>query len=140
MKLKILFFMGCFLLTATMNGLCGPGPDMQPGLWEITTKTKMEGGFAMSMPATTVKQCLTEEDYVPSNEKMADGGDCRVKDVKVRGNTVTWVMECPGEGMRADGRVVYSGDTFKGNMVMEMKEEQMRMTSTMEGRRVGDCP
>ncbi len=130
----------CFFLALSAQGLCGSKPDMEPGLWEITSQTKMEGGFAMSMPATTVTQCLTQEDYVPSNKEMADSGGCRFKNIEVDGDTVTWSMECPEEGMQGKGSVVYSGDTFEGTMVMEMEEEQMKMISSMKGKRVGDCP
>ncbi|MFO7761807.1 MAG: DUF3617 domain-containing protein [Thermodesulfobacteriota bacterium] len=139
MKKKVIFFVVIFFMTAA-SGICASKPDMQPGLWEITSQARMEGSFAMNMPATTTKQCLSEQDFIPRTERAAGNSDCQIKDVRVQGDTVNWVMECPANGVHAEGKVTYHGDTFDGEMVMDMKQQQMRMISNMKGRRLGDCP
>ena len=38
-------------------------PNMQPGMWEISTKSEMPGMPDMpAMPATTVRQCIRPAD------------------------------------------------------------------------------
>jgi len=112
-------------------------PDMEEGLWEITTKVSMPG---MSMPPVTNTQCLTKKDLVP--ESSQPGQECNITDVKVVGNTVSWTMQCKSQGteMKGTGNMTYSGNSFKGTMKMTVKgEEGMEMISNMSGRRIGDC-
>ncbi len=61
---------------------------------------------------------------------------------EVVGDTVTWSMLCSGKGgeVKGTGKIIYSGNSFKGAMKMTMKgQENMEMTSHMSGKRLGDC-
>lgn len=111
--------------------------DMKDGLWEITTKVEMPG-MPMEMPATKSTQCLTSKDSVPQDKEQHDQ-DCKIKKIDIKGNTVTWEVDCisDGERVKGNGRVTYKGDTFEGETKMEM--EGMNMTHKMKGRRIGNC-
>jgi hypothetical protein len=111
---------------------------MREGKWEITTKIEIPG-MPTNMPPMKNTQCLTKKDFVPENSQP--GQECKFSETKVSGNTVTWKMECNGKGgeMKGTGEITYSGDSFKGTMKMKMPQQDMEMTSHMEGRRIGDC-
>jgi len=124
------------LLTAVSISFAGSMPDMQEGLWEITTKTQMPG---MEMPPTKHTQCLTKNDLVPQGSQP--GQECEITDIKMDGNTVSWTMLCKGQGgeVRGTGKITYNGDGFTGIMKITMPQANMDMTSHIHGRRIGDC-
>ncbi|NDY42613.1 DUF3617 family protein [Dissulfurirhabdus thermomarina] len=129
------------LLAAVLAGAApAAAADMNPGLWEITARMEMEG-MPVPMPAHTYTQCIREERPVPGG---GDGRDdaCTMKEMKVRGDTVTWTMVCPDQGdgpTRTTGRITYKGDRFEGNV--EMSEGgRVMMRQRLSGRRIGPCP
>ncbi|ABW68099.1 DUF3617 domain-containing protein [Desulfosudis oleivorans] len=126
--------MACvFILGA---GLVWAGPNMKPGKWEITTTTEIPG---MGPQAFTHAQCITEEDAVPMDKEQSK--DCEVREMKVSGNTVSWKIVCKGEGgtTEGSGKITYSGDTMNGTMETYVPENNMRIKSTMKGKRLGAC-
>jgi hypothetical protein len=107
-------------------------PNMEDGLWEITTTVDMPGMGSKSYTQTT---CLTKEKAVP---QTAESG-CTVKDVKTQGNTITWTVVCK-EGT-STGKVTYLGTTMEGFTETTVKTNGNTMTikSTMKGKRIGPC-
>lgn len=129
------------MVTVGFTSSAFAGPNMQEGQWEITTKVEMQG-MPMSMPATKHTVCLTGKDVVP--QRPEKNQDCKMTDTKVNGDTVTWKMRCKMEGTAIDsnGKVTYKKDKFDGVVHMTMTDqdsEKMEMTSSMSGRRIGDC-
>ncbi len=124
------------LLSALSISFAGSGPNMQEGLWEITTKMEMPG-MPMSMPAMKHTQCITKENFVPQSSQPNQ--ECKITENKVDGDTVTWTMECdaPEGKIRAIGEIIYNGDSFKGTIKMTM--QGVDMTQHLSGRRIGDC-
>jgi len=133
---KRLFIALVIVLTAVSISFAGSGPDMQEGLWEITSKMKMRG---MDMPSHTHTQCITKKDLVPQSSQP--GQECKISNYKIEGNTVTWSIQCSTQGgeMTGTGRITYSGDSFEGTMKMTMGGSGMEMITYMSGRRIGDC-
>lgn len=111
--------------------------DMNEGMWEITTKMEVPG-MPMQMPAVKHTQCLTGKDNVP-HDKDPNRKDCKIKNTDVKGDTVTWEVHCVSNGkpVKSIGKITYKGDTFDGEMKMEM--DGMNMTQKMSGRRTGNC-
>ena len=108
-------------------------------LWEVTSKMEMPG-MPMAMPAQTHRLCVAkggkDEDYIPKR----DG--CRMQDSKRVGNKVTYKMVCTGKDtMTIAGETTFGGSSYDGRMVMsgKMDGQQMEMTQTYSGKRVGDC-
>lgn len=134
--LKKLFAASIILLIAISISFAGSGPNMKEGLWEITTKTKMPG---MEMPPMKHTQCITKNDLVPQSSRP--GQECKITETKVIGNTVSWTMQCKTQGgeMKGTGKITYSGDSFKGTMIMSMPQANMKITSHISGKRIGDC-
>jgi len=135
---KGIFAASIILFSLTSICFADAVPDMREGKWEITTKMEIPG-MQTSMPPVKTTQCLTKKDFVPENSQP--GQECKFPETKVTGDTVTWKMECKGEGgeMKGTGEITYSGESFKGTMKMQMPQSNMEMTSHMEGRRIGDC-
>ncbi|MBM4312036.1 MAG: DUF3617 family protein [Deltaproteobacteria bacterium] len=114
------------------------GPDMKEGSWEITTTTEMSG-IAMKMPPQKHTQCLTKNDVIPKDPQTPS--NCVIKQQKITGNTVTWEMECTGDNVKtvSAGSVTYTGESFSGTMDITMSGTDMKIRSTMTGRRMGPC-
>ena len=135
--LKKLIAAFIILLAITSISSAGSNVNFKPGKWEITTKMEMAGG--MNMPSHTSTQCMTKDNIVPQNTQP--GQECVVSETKKSGNTITWNMECKGaQGeMQGVGKITYKCDTFDGEMVMSVPMANMKITSKMKGRRIGDC-
>ena len=113
------------------------GSLLKEGLWEITSKMEIPG-MPVPMPPITFKQCMTNQNPVPNQSQS--GQECRTKNVKTKGNTVSWDMICDSqEGeMKRSGKITYKGDRFNG-VVMTDIPGQGQMKMTMTGRRIGKC-
>ncbi|MCP4374226.1 MAG: DUF3617 family protein [Deltaproteobacteria bacterium] len=113
------------------------GPLLKEGLWEITSKMEIPG-MPVPMPPITFKQCMTNQNPVPTQSQS--GQECRTKNIKTKGNTVSWDMICDSqEGeMKSSGKITYKGDRFNG-VVMTDIPGQGQMKMTMTGRRIGKC-
>jgi len=125
---------GAGLVFLFFASLCLAAPNMEDGLWEITTMVDMPG---MGSKSFTQTSCLTKEKAVP---QTAESG-CAVKDVKTQGNTVTWTVVCK-EGMSTStGKVTYTGSTMDGVVETMVKAGGQTMTikNTMKGKRIGLC-
>ncbi|MBS1212757.1 MAG: hypothetical protein H6R26_1374 [Proteobacteria bacterium] len=119
------------------------GPDMRPGLWEITMQLEMPG-MPMAMPPVKQTMCFTQQD-VESGAKTVpqDSPDnpthCKPENFNMRGNTATWTLKC--DNMAGTGSMTYSGDSYSGSsdISMTMEGETQQMKQTFSGRRLGDC-
>jgi hypothetical protein len=134
-RMLIGFFVGVSVLcTSLVNA--GSGVDLNEGMWEITTKVKMQG---MEIPPQTFSQCITKKDMVPQNNNPSQPGNCTVSDVQTSGNTVSWTVVCKTEGgeMKGKGKITYQGDSFMGESTSEMMG--MVIVTEMSGKRTGPC-
>ena len=120
-------------------------PDMQEGLWEITTKVEISG-LPKGLPEHTVQHCLTKKDIEESEGKMhqpqSSNSKCEVKDYKVEGNKASWSIACSGDNPTSgSGTVTYSGTSFAGMTKMKMGKNghETEMTQTFSGKRIGAC-
>jgi hypothetical protein len=136
MKQKYLLLI-LITLIAVPLGTAWAGPKVNPGSWEITTRTQIAG-----MPTQALKhvQCITADDLVPVSQDASQ--DCRVTDIAYKGNTVSWKISCGDEsgGMTGTGSVTYSGNSMNGSMDMTVTGSgTMQVKNTFTGRRIGDC-
>lgn len=114
----------------------GAGPDE---LWDVTMKMEMPG-MPMAMPAQVHQVCLKKnrkaDDTIPRQE------NCTVTDSKTVGNKVIFTMDCAGrEPMTVNGEVSSTPTSYEGKMRMKPKRkgEDMEVTQTFSGRKVGAC-
>jgi hypothetical protein len=127
---SVLAFLFLFLSDISM------AQNMKEGLWEVTMTMEMPG-MAMKMPPHTYTHCMTKKDMVP--QKQDPGQECKMVKSEVRGDTVSWVMECKTkEGIAtSNGRLTYRGNAFDG--VVKMKHAGTEMTQNLKGRWIGPC-
>lgn len=127
------------LILAAPSALCA-APNMQDGLWEITSKMDIQG-MPMVVPPTRHTQCLTQKEAIP--HKTEKNQDCKMTSTKIEGNTVSWTMQCRGKEGSIDstGKITYSGTSFNGAMHMtsKMSGEAVQVDYQMSGKRIGNC-
>ncbi len=135
MKRKIIVI-GMLVFTALLIGHAWAGPQMNPGQWEITTKTEMAG---MPPQSITHTQCITNDDPVPMSDDASR--ECQVSDIVTNGDTISWKIVCGGQGggMEGTGQITYRGDTMEGTMYMAIAGSNVQVTNYLTGRRVGNC-
>jgi len=135
---KKLFSASLLLSVAMFWGIAFAGPNVKPGKWEITTKTEMTG-MPMTIPPVTHTQCLKEGNLVPQSEEANQ--ECKVSDVKVSGDTVSWKLVCSGKNgrMEGTGKTTYSGETMEGEMRMVIQGAGVEVKNKISGKRIGEC-
>ena len=108
-------------------------------LWETTVRMEMPN-MPMAMPAQTHRMCLSkqagDEKYVPARE------GCKVTDLRRAGSTQHFKMVCTGrEPMTAEGDVTLAGSGYTGKMRISgrMEGQNVEMTQTYSGKKLGDC-
>jgi hypothetical protein len=131
------------ILLATALGLAAQPTwalDFKPGKYQITSETEMPG-MPMKIPPQTFVQCVTKEDPVPVVQQGQNG--CAMKSQQVKGNRVSWEMECNQQGQvtTGTGEVTYSGTSFNGvfKVTIAAPTGNMTMTTKTRGERIGAC-
>ena len=127
------FLAGVVMLAGT-SCLADSKPNLQEGLWEVTTEMEMMG---MAMPAMKHNQCISKEKAVPDSAQQDQ--ECKMIKTAVNGDTVNWNTVCESSEGKSDlaGEITYYGDTFKGMLKIDM--QGMEMVQRMSGRRIGEC-
>ncbi len=120
--------------------LCPAGPDVKPGLWEITSQVEMSG-IPVQVPSVTKTECITTQSLDP--EQILNDQNCRFSKSDNGSNTVTWQMTCDQQGvtMTGTGVMSYSDTSFNGKFDMEMSGEAgpVTMSTSINGHYVGAC-
>ena len=128
------------VLLVLLAALPAWGLDLVPGKYEITAKVEMPG-MPGGMPPQTTTQCMDEQTPVPNSTAEAQG--CKITDMKTSGNTVTYIMECNQQGIKAksSGKITFNGDSFEGTTQTSMGPEagNMTITTVVKGKRIGKC-
>jgi hypothetical protein len=118
--------------------------EIKEGLWEIKTTVEMKG-MSIQVPPTTTRTCINKNDMVPKPAAQSKGQEqeCKVKEQKVTGDTVTYAMECTGKGgmsTEISGEMTYTGDSMAGKSTMKVKgPASMEMSTSMTGKYLGPC-
>jgi len=115
--------------------------EIKEGLWEMTTQVEMKGVPAQ-MPASTVRQCITKSDPVP--KPASKGYECKTKNYKMSGDTVTYTIECSGKDsvVLTSGKTTYKGNIFNGTSTTNIKtkgQPKIQMTNKISGKYIGPC-
>ncbi|MGI9589750.1 MAG: DUF3617 domain-containing protein [Myxococcota bacterium] len=133
------------LLLPAAPGLAADSLPVKPGLWRTKSTQTMEVPGMGTMPPRIHEgeECLREGDFDPA--KMMDpSSGCRVENVKVEGNVMSYEVTCPTPEGSVTGKARYesNGDQGKGHvdMAFDMGDAKGRMTMDMSSQRIGDCP
>ena len=115
------------------------------GLYEITV-TMDSTNMPLPVGNNTTTQCIEGEDF--STDPKAFMGDqkdsgCEIDDYEIGDGQMRMTMTCdnPGGKMTMVTQGSYTDESFSTTteMVMVAGAMTMKMTSTSQGRRIGDC-
>ena len=138
--MRIRFIAGACAALFTAGIVSAAELTLKPGLWE-TTMTSTNPMMAKPMTQTS-KECLTGGTMNPES-LVRDVEDCKLLDSAVKGDTLSFSMECNMQGNKAliTGSFQTSGDTASSNVDMDIEAAGMKMNINMksEGKRLGDC-
>jgi len=122
---------------------------IQPGLWEVTDKTTMEG--VQAMPSSSKRVCvkggeaILERLLYPSPEDFAKHGCTFTPGAKQAGIFKATTV-CPATdqtpGVTANAEVSYKSDSYQGLGQLVVKDKAgttVKGSSVLSGKRVGDC-
>ena len=129
-----------------LTALAAQAADPQPGLWQVTVKSAAPGGQVREHVSTS---CVTPEQTKnlqsgfgpPENPNMP----CKRTSFERQGNRVTYHMQCTMQGgtSESDGTFIFDTPTHYSATLtnrIAMQGQTITTTTTMEGRRVGECP
>jgi len=107
--------------------------------YDVTVKMEM-AGMPMAMPPMSQRLCVKkgakDEDFVPRQDS------CHVSDTTRAGSRLTFKITCTGSNpMTGTGDFTFVADGYNGQIRMKgkMEGQDVDMTQTIAGRRVGAC-
>ncbi|QMU61264.1 MAG: DUF3617 family protein [Gammaproteobacteria bacterium] len=133
------FLMASLYFTSVFAALVN-AEDMSidPGLWEIKSQVTSPAGTQEDV----AQECIQESEFSPESMMDAAAG-CTVTDSSTDASSMQWSINCVNQGvtMTGTGHAESSGDSLTGGMNMnaDFNGQQMTMSTTWEGKRVGDC-
>ncbi|HEX9397167.1 MAG TPA: DUF3617 family protein [Burkholderiales bacterium] len=117
--------------------------DPEPGNWELTVTTQMEG-MAQPIGPIAKTQCLTAEDARnPSRVLNPGSGTCEFSNRSESGGTYSFDVSCTGQfPMVGTGKVNYGTQTMSGELDLTavVSNKKVGVNSRIGGRRLGPCP
>ncbi|MDQ2070073.1 DUF3617 domain-containing protein [Natronospira bacteriovora] len=121
-------------------------PNVEPGLWEHTSVTRISGA-PMEIPEQeyTQQECLTQEELDEPDFFIQEGDGCDFYDQEISSSGMSYTMICSdheiGTSVRMDASLSFFGDRMEGVMEGEMDSPmgQLTMIVEMSGERIGDC-
>jgi len=145
-----LFAISTVAVAILIAGPVGAQTAIQAGLWETNDKTALEG--VQPMPATSRQQCLKASEaelerlLFPSPEEIAKHG-CKYDGALKQPGVLQSSLSCPpadtAPGVDAKSEITFTQTSYEGLGQLLVKDKSgttLKGTSTLSGKRVGDCP
>jgi hypothetical protein len=142
-------FARAVLIVVLAAGPAAAQTAIQPGLWEVTDKTTLEG--VQSMPATSKKVCvkggeaILERLLYPPPEEFAKHG-CTFTPGPKQAGLFRATTSCPATGdvagVTANAEITYKPDSYEGLGQLVVKDKSgttLKGSSVLSGKRIGDC-
>jgi hypothetical protein len=122
--------------------------EIKEGLWEITTTSKIKGGFVpkgmpAQIPSSTMHVCINKKDAVPIPPSDGKGPGCKIKEQRIAGDSVTYTMECIDNrdvAAEISGKITYKGGAMEGTGTVKFRSPNYMVISTKDaGKYIGPC-
>jgi len=123
---------------------------IQPGLWEVSDKTTMEG--VQPMPSTSRQVCVKPSEATlerliyPTPDDFAKHG-CSFAPGPKQDGIFKATTACPATdqtpGVTAEAEISYTPTSYEGLGQLTVKSKDgttVKGSSVLSGKRVGDCP
>lgn len=132
------------LLLALPLSAVAESPNIEPGQWEFTSITSVQGDMPIPDQTETHQECIAQGDIDDEEFSFIEEEEgCELLEHEVTVDGLDYRMVCRAEGGEADivGRMDFLGERVEGNVdiLVDSPVGEMKMTTTMEGRRIGDC-
>ncbi|MDZ7852351.1 MAG: DUF3617 family protein [Halomonas sp.] len=132
------------LLLALPLSAVAESPNIEPGQWEFTSITSVQGDMPIPDQTETHQECIAQGDIDDEEFSFIEEEGCELLEHNVTVDGMDYRMVCQAEGGEADivGQMEFLGDTTEGRVEVTVQSPQMgemNMTTTMKGRRIGDC-
>ncbi|PAU77986.1 DUF3617 domain-containing protein [Halomonas salipaludis] len=119
-------------------------PNLEPGEWEFTSTTTVEGDFPIPDETDTHRECLTQDAIDEANSAFIQEEEgCEFLEQEASSESMSYRMSCQGEGGEAMvvGEMRYFSDRMEGDMQVDTTTPMgdMVMNTSMQGERLGDC-
>ena len=114
--------------------------DVEPGNWELTVTTAVDGMPAALAPVTRARCITAEEARDPS--RLVGGADCQFSNRRDSGSEISFDVACGGQlPMRGSGAVRYTAQSIDGtlNISADTGGQKIMTRSRIAGRRLGAC-
>ena len=129
------------LLAALIAFAGGAHADIEPGRWEMTVTTSVEG-MPGGMAPVTQARCLTPEDARDPSRLIGAGAGCEFSNRRDTGSEITFNVACTGQvPMSGSGAVRYSAQSVDGTLELtaNLGNQSLLTRSRLSGKRLGDC-
>ncbi|WFM70190.1 DUF3617 family protein [Halomonas sp. CKK8] len=132
------------LLLALPLAAVAESPNIEPGHWEFTSTTSVQGDLPIPDQTETHQECIAQGDIDDEEFSFIEEEEgCELLEHAVTVDGLDYRMVCRAEGGEADivGRMDFLGERVEGNVdiLVDSPAGQLNMTTRMEGRRIGDC-
>ena len=127
----------CFALIAAASPALA---DIEPGDWELTVATEIDGMPGGMAPVTRARCLSQEEARDPS--RLVGGADCQFSNRRDSGSVVSFDVACGGQlPMRGSGSMRYSPQSVEGSLEIsaDANGQKIITRSRIVGRRLGPC-
>ncbi|CAM3459123.1 DUF3617 domain-containing protein [Halomonas lysinitropha] len=133
------------LLLALPMAAVAQSPNIEPGQWEFTSTTSVQGDMPIPDQTDSHQECIAQGDI--ENEEFSfieEEEGCELLEHEVTVDRLDYRMACQAEGGEADivGHMDFLGETTEGRVEVNVQSPQMgemTMVTDVEGRRLGDC-
>ena len=145
-----MFGVSVIVAVSLMAAQAGAQTAIQAGEWETTEKTALEG--VQPMPPATKKVCLKANEaqlerlLFPSPEEIAQHG-CKYDGATKTPGVLNATLSCPPAGdmpgVDAKAEITYTQTSYEGLGQLTAKDKSgttIKGSSTLSGKRLGDCP
>ena len=145
-----LFGLSAFAAVSMIAAVASAQTAIQPGEWETTEKTTMEG--VQPMPPSSKKICLKAEEaqlerlLFPTPEEIKQHG-CKFEPGAKKAGVLVATLTCPPNdqtpGVTAKAEIAYTQTSYQGQGQLEAADKSgtsLKGKSELSGKRLGDCP
>jgi hypothetical protein len=119
-------------------------PNIVPGQWQFDSTTTVKGDVPIPDQTDSHQECIAQGDLDDADFQFLEVEEgCELLEHNVSADGIDYRMVCRAEGGEAniDGRMDFLGERVEGSVNIDTESQmgQMRLETSIEGERLGDC-
>jgi len=139
------------LVACLVPRLATASPDIQPGMWEITSRVQPPSlPFGLTIPPNSIlpqsavyTKCITPEDIQRPQAFVREQTGCTLSSLQMGDARATWAASCSQPApSRSTGEATFQGATAEGRSTVTTNVQgfELPVQIRFSGRRIGNCP